>query len=132
MKSHPWGNNPHFTDEEKDRFLARAQAIFDEGVCVAREGKTGPARFEGRDLDSMECITFFDGVLSVMPSFIHPYGGLGDPRRPGSLPPSPEELHAAIDQAEQHNKQLREDARVRNADLPCDPVSPIPLHPQEK
>lgn len=89
-QSHPWGSNPHFTDEEKDRFLARAQAIFDEGARIAREGRTGPARFEGRDLGSMECMTFFDGVLSVMPSFIHPYGGLGDPRRPGERYPSPE------------------------------------------
>lgn len=82
MRHHPWGSNPHFTDPEKDAFQRRARAIFDAGAAAAREGRTGPAVFDGRELGSMESITFFNGVMSVIADFKHPYGGLANPRRP--------------------------------------------------
>lgn len=81
-KEHPWGSNPHFTKEEKDRFQRRRIAVFDAGAAAARAGKPSPAVYEGDELGSAETITWLCGVVSVIPDYPHVYGDLVDPRRP--------------------------------------------------
>lgn len=83
-KAHPRGSNPHYGRDEEDKMQLRRIAIFDAGADAAKSG-TIPSTpmFGGFALGSMERVIFFNGVLSVDPSFQHPYGpGCANPRRP--------------------------------------------------
>lgn len=57
-----------------ERRIRRRKSIFDAGAKAGRSSIKYPKpKFEGRDLGSMESMTFYDGVKSTRKDFKNPY-----------------------------------------------------------